>query len=80
LHERALQRKVYRLKTSRDQLESVLRKTAEESIPDEFFSDEHGCRPHQSLETRADSALKPAAIPIINRPPFRFEAGHHSNQ
>jgi hypothetical protein len=28
----------------------------------------------------ADSALKPAAIPIINRPPFRFEAGHHSNQ
>lgn len=28
----------------------------------------------------ADSALKPAAIPIIDRPPFRFEAGHHSNQ
>jgi bifunctional non-homologous end joining protein LigD len=28
----------------------------------------------------ADSALKPAAIPIINRPPFRFETGHYSNQ
>ena len=28
----------------------------------------------------ADSTLKPAAIPIIDRPPFRFEAGHHSNQ
>jgi len=32
------------------------------------------------LAKDADSALKPAAIPIINRPPFRFEAGHHSNQ
>lgn len=31
-------------------------------------------------EKTADSALKPAAIPIINRPPFRIEAGHHSNQ
>lgn len=33
-----------------------------------------------SMQSAADSALKPAAIPIINRPPFRFEAGHHSNQ
>ncbi|BCG76054.1 hypothetical protein MesoLj113a_72120 [Mesorhizobium sp. 113-1-2] len=28
----------------------------------------------------ADSDVKPAAIPIKDRPPFRFEAGHHSNQ
>ena len=28
----------------------------------------------------ADSDLKPAAIPINIRPPFRFEAGHDSNQ
>ena len=28
----------------------------------------------------ADSEVKPAAIPIKDRPPFRFEAGHHSNQ
>ncbi|MBO9172185.1 MULTISPECIES: hypothetical protein [unclassified Rhizobium] len=33
-----------------------------------------------SASMHADSALKPAAIPIIDRPPFRFEAGHHSNQ
>lgn len=33
-----------------------------------------------SVSENADPALKPAAIPIINRPPFRFEAGHHSNQ
>ncbi|MGE6743747.1 hypothetical protein ACQKGC_26070 [Allorhizobium pseudoryzae] len=29
---------------------------------------------------RADSELKPAGIPINYRPPFRFEAGHDSNQ
>ncbi|MGY3327475.1 hypothetical protein ACVILI_000492 [Mesorhizobium sp. USDA 4775] len=28
----------------------------------------------------ADSDVKPAAIPIKHRPPFRYEAGHHSNQ
>lgn len=28
----------------------------------------------------ADSGLKPAGIPINYRPPFRFEAGHYSNQ
>jgi hypothetical protein len=28
----------------------------------------------------ADSDLKPAGIPINYRPPFRFEAGHYSNQ
>lgn len=28
----------------------------------------------------ADSELKPAGIPINYRPPFRFEAGHDSNQ
>ena len=28
----------------------------------------------------ADSDVKPAAIPIKDRPPFRFEAGHRSNQ
>ena len=28
----------------------------------------------------ADSELKPASIPINYRPPFRFEAGHDSNQ
>jgi hypothetical protein len=30
--------------------------------------------------TPADSELKPAGIPINYRPPFRFEAGHDSNQ
>lgn len=29
---------------------------------------------------RADFDVKPAAIPIKHRPPFRYEAGHHSNQ
>jgi hypothetical protein len=28
----------------------------------------------------ADSDVKPAGIPINIRPPFRFEAGHDSNQ
>ncbi len=28
----------------------------------------------------ADSDVKPAAIPIKDRPPFRFEAGHRSDQ
>ncbi|MEI8696927.1 hypothetical protein [Mesorhizobium sp. ISC15] len=28
----------------------------------------------------ADSDVKPAAILIKDRPPFRFEAGHRSNQ
>src|SRR5690606_34337212 len=28
----------------------------------------------------ADSELTPAGIPINYRPPFRFEAGHDSNQ
>ena len=28
----------------------------------------------------ADSELKPASIPINYRPPFRFEAGHDSDQ
>jgi transposase len=28
----------------------------------------------------ADSDVKPAGIPIKDRPPFRFEAGHDSNQ
>ena len=28
----------------------------------------------------ADSELNPAGIPINYRPPFRFEAGHDSNQ
>ncbi|MER9534229.1 hypothetical protein NKI89_31405, partial [Mesorhizobium sp. M0309] len=28
----------------------------------------------------SDTDVKPAAIPIKDRPPFRFEAGHHSNQ
>jgi hypothetical protein len=28
----------------------------------------------------ADSDVKPASIPINIRPPFRFEAGHDSNQ
>ncbi|BCG76118.1 hypothetical protein MesoLj113a_72760 [Mesorhizobium sp. 113-1-2] len=32
------------------------------------------------LTADADSDVKPAAIPIKDRPPFRFEAGHHSNQ
>ncbi|MBZ5763383.1 hypothetical protein LAV84_28120 [Rhizobium sp. VS19-DR104.2] len=32
------------------------------------------------IDLPGNSALKPAAIPIIDRPPFRFEAGHHSNQ
>ncbi|WP_210294195.1 hypothetical protein, partial [Rhizobium sp. BK060] len=27
-----------------------------------------------------DSDVKPAANPIKDRPPFRFEAGHRSNQ
>jgi hypothetical protein len=35
----------------------------------------------QKLRVRfADSELKPAGIPINYRPPFRFEAGHDSNQ
>ena len=33
---------------------------------------------HESFP--ADSDVKPAAIPIKDRPPFRFEAGHRSNQ
>ncbi|MER9714600.1 hypothetical protein NKJ13_31255 [Mesorhizobium sp. M0174] len=32
------------------------------------------------LYLTADSDVKPAAIPIKDRPPFRFEAGHRSNQ
>ncbi|WP_292156228.1 hypothetical protein, partial [Mesorhizobium sp.] len=28
-------------------------------------------------EATADSDVKPAAIPIKHRPPFRYEAGHH---
>ena len=32
------------------------------------------------LQQTADSDLKPAGIPINYRPPFRFEAGHYSNQ
>lgn len=32
------------------------------------------------LQHSADSELKPAGIPINYRPPFRFEAGHYSNQ
>ncbi|MGN7712642.1 hypothetical protein [Agrobacterium radiobacter] len=28
----------------------------------------------------ADSDVKPAGIPIKDRPPFRFEADHYSNQ
>jgi hypothetical protein len=32
------------------------------------------------FRTFADSELKPAGIPINYRPPFRFEAGHDSNQ
>ena len=31
-------------------------------------------------DTIADSELKPAGIPLNYRPPFRFEAGHDSNQ
>jgi hypothetical protein len=31
-------------------------------------------------EEGADSELKPASIPINYRPPFRFEAGHDSDQ
>lgn len=32
------------------------------------------------LVVAADSDVKPAGIPINIRPPFRFEAGHDSNQ
>lgn len=35
--------------------------------------------PHLAIWA-ADSELKPAGIPINYRPPFRFEAGHDSNQ
>ena len=35
---------------------------------------------HAGVHVTADSDLKPAAIPINIRPPFRFEAGHDSNQ
>ncbi|MER8872497.1 hypothetical protein NKI04_21655 [Mesorhizobium sp. M0814] len=38
---------------------------------DEFFG---------LIQRAADSDVKPAAIPIKDRPPFRFEAGHRSNQ
>ncbi|ANH09175.1 hypothetical protein [Shinella sp. HZN7] len=33
-----------------------------------------------SFQWGADSDVKPAGIPINIRPPFRFEAGHDSNQ
>ena len=40
-----------------------------------------GADPETPLFPRgADSELKPAGIPINYRPPFRFEAGHDSNQ
>jgi hypothetical protein len=32
------------------------------------------------LSMIADSDVKPAVNPTKDRPPFRFEAGHHSNQ
>jgi hypothetical protein len=32
------------------------------------------------VQLGADSELKPAGIPINYRPPFRFEAGHDSDQ
>ena len=35
---------------------------------------------HKAEEIVADSDVKPAGIPINYRPPFRFEAGHYSNQ
>ncbi|MBB6305591.1 UvrD-helicase domain-containing protein, partial [Rhizobium leucaenae] len=35
---------------------------------------------HQAGPEAADSDVKPAANPIKDRPPFRFEAGHRSDQ
>ncbi|RVH06274.1 M48 family peptidase [Sinorhizobium meliloti] len=35
---------------------------------------------HSPVFWTADSDVKPAGIPINIRPPFRFEAGHDSNQ
>ena len=43
----------------------------------------HIVTPYQKgtyIREDADSGLKPAGIPINYRPPFRFEAGHYSNQ
>ncbi|MER9645209.1 transposase, partial [Mesorhizobium sp. M0239] len=34
----------------------------------------------RAAQRAADSDVKPAAIRIKDRPPFRFEAGHRSNQ
>jgi hypothetical protein len=34
----------------------------------------------READQAADSDVKPAVIPIKDRPPFRFEAGHRSNQ
>lgn len=35
---------------------------------------------YNTIRKTADSDVKPAGIPINIRPPFRFEAGHDSNQ
>lgn len=41
---------------------------------------QHQCGAYRRHSAGADSDLKPAAIPIKDRQPFRFEAGHRSNQ
>lgn len=40
----------------------------------------HQDAPVERTRNGADSDQKPAGIPINYRPPFRFEAGHYSNQ
>jgi len=37
-------------------------------------------RNEKAFFENADSDLKPVTVPIKIRPPFRFEAGHDSNQ
>ena len=47
---------------------------------DDRFINEHVAPVEALYEQRADSDVKPSGIPINIRPPFRFEAGHDSNQ